>query len=75
MLAYPRQASTRKAVPVTEDSRNLELLPSWTSKVERQIGVLVRQKIGQHEMLIALDSKDHARPHHLSPTAARIPWL
>jgi hypothetical protein len=37
-------------------------LPGRISKVDRQIDVLVRQKIGQYEMLIVLDCKDHARP-------------
>lgn len=32
------------------------------SKRKRQIDVLVRQKIGQYEMLIVLDCKDYARP-------------
>jgi len=37
-------------------------LPGRHSKTDRQIDVLVRQKIGQYEMLIVLDCKDHARP-------------
>jgi hypothetical protein len=37
-------------------------LPGRFSKRTRQIDVLVRQKIGQYEMLIVLDCKDHARP-------------
>jgi hypothetical protein len=37
-------------------------LPGRDSKVERQIDVLVRQRIGQYEMLIVLDCKDHSRP-------------
>jgi hypothetical protein len=32
------------------------------SKTMRQIDVLVRQKIGQYEMLIVLDAKDYSRP-------------
>lgn len=37
-------------------------LPGGHSKTGRQIGVLARQKIGQYEMLIVIDCKDHARP-------------
>lgn len=37
-------------------------LPGKDGKRKRQIDVLVRQKIGQYEMLIVLDCKDHARP-------------
>jgi hypothetical protein len=37
-------------------------LPGKKSKRDRQIDVLVRQMIGQYEMLIVLDCKDHARP-------------
>ena len=37
-------------------------LPGRQSKTDRQIDVLVRQKIGQYEMLIVLDCKDHSRP-------------
>jgi hypothetical protein len=37
-------------------------LPGKESKRDRQIDVLVRQKIGQYEMLIVLDCKDYARP-------------
>jgi len=37
-------------------------LPGRHSKRDRQIDVLVRQKIGQYEMFIVLDCKDHAKP-------------
>lgn len=37
-------------------------LPGRNSKVKRQIDVLVRQRIGQYEMMIIIDCKDHARP-------------
>ena len=36
-------------------------LPGRQSKTQRQIDVLVRQKVGQFEMLIILDCKDYAR--------------
>jgi hypothetical protein len=47
--------------PTAEVLHNV-YLPGRISKVDRQIDVLVRQKIGQYEMLIVLDCKDHARP-------------
>lgn len=37
-------------------------LPGRHSKRDRQIDVLVRQRIGQYEMNIVLDCKDHGRP-------------
>lgn len=37
-------------------------LPSRTTSAKRQIDVLVRQKIGQYEMTIAIDTKDYKRP-------------
>jgi Restriction endonuclease len=37
-------------------------LPGRKSNRDRQIDVLVRQRIGQYEMLIVLDCKDYARP-------------
>ena len=37
-------------------------LPGRKSNRSRQIDVLVRQKIGQYEMLIVLDCKDYAKP-------------
>jgi hypothetical protein len=37
-------------------------LPGRKSHRDRQIDVLVRQAIGQYEMLIVLDCKDYARP-------------
>ena len=37
-------------------------LPGRRSGTERQIDVLVRQKIGQYEMVIVLDCKDYAEP-------------
>ena len=37
-------------------------LPGRRSGTQRQIDVLVRQKIGQYEMLIVLDCKDYAQP-------------
>ena len=37
-------------------------LPGRHSKRDRQIDVLVRQKIGQYEMVIVLECKDYARP-------------
>jgi predicted helicase len=47
--------------PTAEVLHNV-YLPGRISKIDRQIDVLVRQKIGQYEMLIVLDCKDHARP-------------
>jgi hypothetical protein len=32
------------------------------SNTKRQIDVLVRQRVGQYEMLIVIDCKDYARP-------------
>lgn len=37
-------------------------LPSRTTSAKRQIDVLVRQRIGQYEMLIVIDAKDYQRP-------------
>ena len=37
-------------------------LPSRNTSVKRQIDVLVRQKIGQYEMTIAIDTKDYKKP-------------
>jgi hypothetical protein len=37
-------------------------LPGKISKTNRQIDVLVKQRIGQYQMLIVLDAKDHVRP-------------
>lgn len=47
-------------------------LPGRISKVDRQIDVLVRQKIGQYEILIVLDAKDHARPVDVTGVEAFI---
>ena len=47
--------------PDAEVIHNAKLPGRW-SKADRQIDVLVRQKIGQYEMSIVLDAKDHARP-------------
>ena len=46
------------ALEVIHDAK----LPGRKSQRTRQIDVLVRQKIGQYEMLIVLDCKDYARP-------------
>lgn len=51
----------RQLSPGAEVIHNAHL-PGRNSKVERQIDVLVRQRIGQYEMLIAIDAKDHSRP-------------
>jgi hypothetical protein len=51
----------RQLAPDAEVIHNA-YLPGRNSKVERQIDVLVKQRIGQYEMLIVLDCKDHARP-------------
>lgn len=37
-------------------------LPGRRSRVQRQIDVLVKQRIGQYEMLVVLECKDYARP-------------
>lgn len=45
-------------------------LPGKDGKRMRQIDVLVRQKIGQYEMLIVLDCKDHKRPVDINGVGA-----
>ena len=52
----------RQLAPNTEVLHDVRL-PGKFSKRDRQIDVLVRQKIGQYEMLIVLDCKDYARPN------------
>lgn len=51
----------RQLAPDAEVLHDVKLL-GRASKIERQIDVLVRQKIGQYEMLIVLDCKDHDVP-------------
>jgi hypothetical protein len=55
------QRIRQQLAPTAEVLHNVHL-PGRHSKTNRQIDVLVRQKIGQYEMLIVLDAKDHARP-------------
>ena len=55
------QRIQQQLAPTAEVLHNVQL-PGRRSKTNRQIDVLVRQKIGQYEMLIVLDAKDHARP-------------
>jgi Restriction endonuclease len=65
------QRIQRQLAPTAEVLHNVHL-PGRTSKVDRQIDVLVRQKIGQYEMLIVLDCKDHARPIDVTGVEAFI---
>jgi len=51
----------QQLAPTAEIIHNAHLM-GRNSKVQRQIDVLVKQKIGQYEMLIVLDCKDHGRP-------------
>ena len=55
------QKIQQQLAPTAEVLHNVHL-PGRHSKTDRQIDVLVRQKIGQYEMLIVLDCKDHSRP-------------
>jgi len=55
------QRIQQQLAPTAEVLHNVHL-PGHLSKVDRQIDVLVREKIGQYDMLIVLDCKDHARP-------------
>lgn len=47
--------------PDAEVLHNVKL-PSRTTSANRQIDVLVKQRIGQYEMLIVIDSKDYKTP-------------
>jgi hypothetical protein len=47
--------------PEAEVLHNVKL-PSRTTSASRQIDVLVKQRIGQYEMLIVIDSKDYKTP-------------
>lgn len=58
LLVTKIQAGLSPHAEVTHDAR----LMGRSSKRERQIDVLVRQRIGQYEMTIVIDCKDHARP-------------
>jgi hypothetical protein len=51
----------RQLAPNAEIIHDARLM-GRNSKVPRQIDVLVMQRIGQYEMLIVLDCKDHRRP-------------
>jgi len=51
----------KQLAPDAEVIHNAKL-DGRNSKQKRQIDVLVRQKIGQYEMMIVLDCKDYARP-------------
>lgn len=51
----------RQLAPTAEVIHNVKL-PSRTTSVKRQIDVLVRQRIGQYEMNIVIDSKDYKNP-------------
>jgi hypothetical protein len=55
------QRIQKQLAPTAEVLHNVHL-PGRVSNTERQIDVLVRQKIGQYEMLIIIDAKDHSRP-------------
>jgi len=54
--------------PDAQVTHNVKLV--GRSGIERQIDVLVRQKIGQYEMLIVLDAKDYARPVDINDVGA-----
>jgi hypothetical protein len=58
ILVAKIQAQLAPGAEVIHDAK----LPGRKSQRTRQIDVLVRQKIGQYEMLIVLDCKDYARP-------------
>jgi tyrosyl-tRNA synthetase len=58
VLVAKIQAQLAPDAEVLHDTK----LPGRHSKRERQIDVLVRQRIGQYTMLIVLDCKDYARP-------------
>jgi hypothetical protein len=58
ILVAKIQAQLAPDAEVIHDAR----LNGRKSNRSRQIDVLVRQKIGQYEMLIVLDCKDYARP-------------
>lgn len=58
ILVAKIQAQLAPNAEVIHDAR----LNGRLSNRSRQIDVLVRQKIGQYEMLIVLDCKDYARP-------------
>ena len=51
----------KQLAPDAEVIHNAKL-DGRNSRQKRQIDVLVRQKIGQYEMMIVLDCKDYARP-------------
>jgi len=55
------QKIQQQLAPTAKGLQNV-FFPGLRSKTDRQIDVLVRQKIGKYEMLIVLDCKDHARP-------------
>src|SRR5579884_1635173 len=58
ILVAKIQSQLAPDAEVIHDAR----LRGRNSNTERQIDVLVRQRIGQYEMIIVLDAKDHARP-------------
>lgn len=58
LLVTKIQTSLAPSAEVTHDAR----LIGRSSNRQRQIDVLVRERIGQYEMLIVIDCKDHARP-------------
>lgn len=58
LLVTKIQASLAPNARVTHNVRMMGL----SSKRSRQIDVLVREKIGQYEMNIIIDCKDHSRP-------------
>lgn len=58
LLVTKIQTALSPDAEVTHDAR----LMGRASKRERQIDVLVRQRIGQYDMTIVIDCKDHARP-------------
>jgi len=55
-------AKIQKELAPTAEIIHDAKLPGRKSKRSRQIDVLVRQKVGQYDMTIIIDCKDHARP-------------
>jgi len=49
-------------LPLTLKSFTTPIFPAAKAIVAARFDVLVRQKIGQYEMLIVLDCKDYAKP-------------
>lgn len=51
----------QKLAPDAEITHNAKIM-GRKSKRSRQIDVLVRKKVGQYDLMIVIDCKDHARP-------------